>query len=128
MDYELQILACAVVWGLIQIALAATFSVQQRGFDWAMGPRDQTAPLTGMAARVNRSLANFSETFPLFAAAVLVIAVTQRSNATSQMGAQLYLWARVLYLPVYALGIRYVRTLVWAASLVGLVMVLLPLF
>jgi uncharacterized MAPEG superfamily protein len=128
MAYELQILACAVVWGLIQIALAATFSVQQRGFDWAMGPRDQTAPLTGMAARVNRSLANFSETFPLFAAAVLAIAFSQRGNATSAMGAQLYLWARVLYLPVYALGISYVRTLVWAASLVGILMVLKPLF
>jgi uncharacterized MAPEG superfamily protein len=128
MGYELQILACAVVWGIIQVALAAAFSVQQRGFDWAMGPRDQTAPLTGMAARVNRSLANFCETFPLFAAAVLAVAVTQRGNATSAMGAQIYLWARVVYLPVYAFGISYVRTLVWAASAVGLVMVLLPLF
>jgi uncharacterized MAPEG superfamily protein len=128
MGYELQILACAVAWGLIQVAFAATLSVQQRGLDWAFGPRDVSPPLTGMGARVNRALANFSETFPLFAAAVLAIAVTQRSNATSMLGAQIYLWARVAYLPVYALGFRYVRTLVWTVSLVGLIMVLKPLF
>lgn len=127
MSYELQILGCAVAWGLVQIALAAAMSVQQRGFAWAMGPRDQTAALTGMAARVSRSLANFSETFPLFAAAVLAVALTQRGNATSALGAQLYIWARVAYLPVYALGISYVRTVVWAASAAGIVMVLLPL-
>jgi uncharacterized MAPEG superfamily protein len=128
MGYELQILACAVGWGLIQIALAATLAVQQRGFDWAVGPRDTSPPLTGMAGRVNRALCNFSETFPLFAAAILAVAVTQRGNATSAMGAQIYLWARIAYLPVYALGIRYLRTLVWTVSAVGLVMVLMPLF
>jgi len=128
MSMELQILACAVAWGLVHIAISATLSVQQRGFDWAMGSRDQTPPLTGIASRVNRALINFSETFPLFAAAVLAVAVTQRGNANSAIGAQLYLWARVAYLPVYALGIRYLRTLVWAVSAVGIVMVLLPLF
>ena len=128
MGYELQILACAIVWGLIQIALAAAMSVSQRGFDWAAGPRDTTVPLTGIAGRVNRASANFLETFPFFAAAVLAVAVTQRGNATSAMGAQLYLWARIAYVPVYALGIRHVRTLVWAVSLVGILMVLKPLF
>ena len=44
------------------------------------------------------------------------------------MGAQLYFWARVAYIPAYALGISYVRTAIWAASMAGLVMVLLPLF
>jgi uncharacterized MAPEG superfamily protein len=128
MGYELQILACAAAWGLVQIGIAAAMSVSQRGFDWAAGPRDTTVPLTGLAARVNRASANFLETFPFFVAAVLLIAVTQRSNATSEMGAEIYLWARIIYLPVYALGTRHVRTVVWAASLVGLIMVLKPLF
>jgi uncharacterized MAPEG superfamily protein len=41
------------------------------------------------------------------------------------MGAQLYFWARVANVPAYAIGAPFVRTLVWAAALVGLVMVLL---
>ena len=128
MGYELQILACAVGWGLIQIALAATLAVQQRGFDWAVGPRDTAVPLTGIAGRVNRASANFLETFPFFAAAVLAVAVTQRGNATSALGAQIYLWARIVYLPVYAFGWRSGRRACSCGSTVGLLMVLKPLF
>lgn len=128
MSTELQLLACAMGLGLIHIALAATLSVQQRGFAWAVGPRDITPPLTGIAARVYRALCNFSETFPIFAAAVLAVSLAQRGNANTVMGAQLYLWARLAYIPAYALGISYVRTLIWALSLVGIVMVLRPLF
>lgn len=128
MSTELQLLACAIGLGLIHIALAATLSVQQRGFAWAVGPRDSSPPLTGIAARVHRALVNFSETFPFFAAAVLAVSLTQRGNANTVLGAQLYLWARLAYIPVYALGISYVRTIVWTVSVVGIVMVLKPLF
>jgi uncharacterized MAPEG superfamily protein len=43
----------------------------------------------------------------------------------TKWGAQLYFWARVVYVPVYAAGIPVARTIVWTASIVGLVMVLL---
>ena len=43
------------------------------------------------------------------------------------LGAQLYFWARVAYVPAYAIGVPFLRTLVWAAALVGIVMVLVPL-
>ena len=35
---------------------------------------------------------------------------------------------RAIYVPLYAFGVPYVRTLVWAASFAGLVMVLSVLF
>lgn len=129
MGMELQMLVWSVVLGVAQIALAATFSTTQRGLIWAAGARDdQPAPLTGVAGRVDRASRNFLETFPFFAVAVLTLSLTQRGNAETAMGAQLYFWARVAYVPAYAAGIRYVRTLIWAAALVGLVMVLKPLF
>jgi uncharacterized MAPEG superfamily protein len=40
------------------------------------------------------------------------------------LGAQLYFWARVAYVPVYASGIPFARTAVWTVSIIGLVMVL----
>jgi len=39
-------------------------------------------------------------------------------------GAQLFFWARVVYVPVYWAGIPLLRTGVWAASIAGLVMML----
>ena len=129
MSMELQMLVWSVVLGVAQIALAATFCTQQRGLAWNAGPRDdQPAPLTGVAGRLDRASHNFLETFPFFAVAVLALSLTQRGNAETAMGAQLYFWARVVYVPAYAAGISYVRTLIWAAALVGLVMVFRPLF
>ena len=42
------------------------------------------------------------------------------------IGAALWLGARIAYLPLYALGVRMVRTLAFGVSMVGIVMLLLP--
>ena len=76
------------------------------------------------AGRLLRAAANFRETFGLFAVSVSGRAAAPAGHS-SAIGAQLYFWARLVYVPVYALGIQMVRTLVWAVSIVGLVMVLL---
>ena len=64
------------------------------------------------------------ETFSFFAAAVLAVALAHQSDASSLLGAQTYVWARVAYLPIYLAGIPYLRTLVWAASLWGMLQVI----
>jgi uncharacterized MAPEG superfamily protein len=64
------------------------------------------------------------ETFPFFAAAILAVVLTQRQDGLTALAAQLYFWARVVYLPLYAAGVPYVRSLVWLASLVGIVLLL----
>ncbi|MEO8460303.1 MAG: MAPEG family protein [Dokdonella sp.] len=129
MSIEMQMLAWTIVLVVIQIVIAATLSVSQRGLGWAAGPRDGTPlQLTGIAGRMERALRNMLETFPLFAAAVLAVIAIQHTNAHTALGAQLYFWARLAYVPAYAVTLPYVRTLVWAVSLVGLIMVVSGLF
>ena len=128
MTIEIQVLAWAIALGLVQLLLAVTLVTHNRGLKWNMGARDaEQPPLTGVTARVDRALKNFLETFPFFAAAVLAVVVAGRTNADTAMGVQLYFWARVLYVPLYAAGVPYLRTAVWAVSLWGLVKVLLAL-
>jgi len=86
-----------------------------------------TQPLTGVAARAARASQNFLETFPLFAALALAVVITHKNTPHTELGAELYLWARVAYLPVYLLGIPYLRTLVWTLSLIGMLHLLPPL-
>ena len=129
MSIELKMLAWAIVLGLVQVALAATMATAQCGFAWGAGARDGDAkPLTPTAARLGRASANFLETFPFFAAAVLALAVLDRGSAQTALGAQLYFWGRVLYVPAYAAGVPMLRTLVWGVALAGMVMVVLGLF
>jgi uncharacterized MAPEG superfamily protein len=126
---EIRMLVWSVVLGLVQILLATMAAAGQRGAAWAASSRDEPLPtLTGVAGRLDRARANFLETFAFFAALVLAVVALGRHDATSALGAQLYFWARLVYVPVYAAGIPYLRTLVWAVSIAGLVMLLVALF
>ena len=128
MGTELQMLLWATLLGLAQLAIYASANRAQRGFSWGVGARDGEPPaVSPVAQRLERAFRNFIETYGFFAVAVLLLFATGKANAQSAMGAQLYFWARVAYVPAYAIGAPYLRTLVWAAALAGLVMVLLPL-
>jgi uncharacterized MAPEG superfamily protein len=122
---EIRMLAWSIALGLAHVLLGATLMTQQRGMKWNTSARDgEVQPLTGVAARIDRALKNFLETFPFFAAAVLAVALTQRTTADTALGAQLYFWARLAYVPIYAAGIRYLRTLAWVVSIWGLLQLL----
>lgn len=125
MPPELMWLGWSIVLGLVYVLVAAALGTWQRGLKWNVGNRDgATMPLTGMAARAARANRNFLETFAFFAAAVLAVLLAHKSNTWSVMGTQIYFWARLVYLPVYVVGIPYLRTLVWVASLWGILQLL----
>lgn len=128
MHTMVSILAWSVLLGLVQVVLMLLGSVSQRGMTWAVGARDHSDPLTGVRGRLQRTLSNFMETFPLFAALALAAMIGGHATGETLLGAQLYFWARVVYIPVYAAGIPWLRTLVWVVSIVGIVMMLIPLF
>jgi uncharacterized MAPEG superfamily protein len=122
---ELQMLFCAIALGIVQLLIAVLASVGGRGLPWAAGPRDEPrAPLGKFGGRLERAYQNFLETFPFFAAAVLLAHALDKSTPNSALGAEIYVWARLLYIPAYVLGIPFLRTLIWIAGLVGILMVM----
>ncbi len=122
---ELQYLSWAMVLGLAQLVLATAAATHQQGLAWNLSPRDGTAPpVSPMVARLGRAWSNFRETFVYFAVAVLMVTLLNKTSAQTALGVQLYFWARLVYVPVYAAGITVVRTLIWTVSIVGIVMVL----
>ena len=128
MSVEISCLAWSVILGLVHILVAGNARTIELGAKWNMSARDgDSPPLTPLTGRLLRAQSNFFETFPLFAAAVLMVAVTNSLSAYSYWGAIIYLVARVIYFPLYALGIPVIRTIVWLISIAGLLMVLLPL-
>lgn len=122
---EIQMLCWSVVLGLGQLAVATLGGLVDQGLPYNISSRDLPPPsITRITARLQRAFGNFRETFVYFAVAVLVVTTMVKNNPASALGAQLYFWSRVAYVPVYAAGIPVLRTLIWAASIVGLVMVL----
>jgi uncharacterized MAPEG superfamily protein len=128
MTIELKLLALSIVLGLVQIVLSAQSKNLVTGYRWAGGPRDEPrVPLTPIAGRLERALTNFLETFPLFAAALLVAHAAGRHDWMTEWGAMLYFTARVVYVPLYAFGIFLVRSLAWNVSTFGIMLILLSL-
>lgn len=131
MPVEIRLLAFAILLGLVHVLVAAAAATRQRasGLAWAAGSRDQPMPQpTGVAARLDRASKNFLETFPFFAAAVVAAAALDRHNTWIVAGAHCYFWGRLVYLPLYAAGTPWVRSLAWGAAVVGIVLVTIGLF
>jgi uncharacterized MAPEG superfamily protein len=127
MAFELQMLAAAVILGIIHLLWAAAAAQPQRGLKWNTGPRDEPVVLTGVAGRLERAFSNFRETFPFFAALVLLDYLGGRLGDLTSLGALIYVAARAVYIPLYAFGVPYVRSLTWVASMVGILMLLAAL-
>jgi len=127
MTTELTLLAWSVVLGLVHAVATGQFTTIQHGLSYGLSPRDEKKPLTGVGARVERAFSNYMQTFPFFVAAVLVAHVAGRHSWLTVTGAQLYFWARLVYVPLYAAGIPVARTVAFGVALLGIVLILIAL-
>ena len=129
MTPEFILLALTLILALVQIGAAGMARTAELGGKWNAGPRDGAAPPPGkVAGRLMRAQANLFETLPLFAAAVIMAEVAGKTGVLTLWGAGLYFAARLVYLPLYALGVPWLRSLIWLVALGGLVMVIAALF
>ena len=130
MTPEFLMLALTLILALVHIGWAGAARTAELGLTWNAGPRDGETPPPGkLAGRLIRAQANLFETLPIFAAAVIMAHITGKDGQMlTLVGTHLYFFGRLIYLPLYALGAPYVRTLAWAVAFAGLVMVLVALF
>jgi uncharacterized MAPEG superfamily protein len=123
MTLELWTLVLSGLLGIIHLSLASFSFKAQVGNRYTMGPRDEDLKRTGVAGRLDRAQRNFLETFSIFSVCVLLVHVTAVYGSLSQWGSILYLVGRVLYLPLYAFGVPWLRSFSWNLATLGLVLV-----
>lgn len=80
------------------------------------GIEDRLSPL---AQRLRRASANFTENVGPFIIAVVVLVLAGKTSALTAALAWIYVGARVLYVPAYALGWVPWRSVIWMAGLVA---------
>ncbi|MEM8577302.1 MAG: MAPEG family protein [Pseudomonadota bacterium] len=127
MTPELTYLTYAALLLVAHALVQATLSDLSKGIGWALGPQDSHRDENLVAGRVRRALRNYLETLPAFVILALTLTVTERATETTALGAALYFWARVAYIPAYASGVPLVRSVAWFASLAGLGLMVPPL-
>ena len=127
MTIELTMLAWTVVLGLVHVVATGQAATLQHGAAYNLGPRDEQKPLTGIPGRVNRSFANFMQTFPFFVAVVLAAHLAGRHSWLTFWGVQLYFWGRLAFIPLYIFAVTGIRTAAFLVSTAGIVLILLAL-
>lgn len=126
----LQLVVCTTGLTFVAILLGAVLRNREwtpAGMKVGLSNRDNLPEATPMGARAERAADNTKENFILFLALALVAHAAGAENQ-ALLGAQVFFWARVVYLPVYILGITYLRSAVWGVGVAGLAMMLLALY
>ncbi|KSV71313.1 hypothetical protein N185_03675 [Sinorhizobium sp. GW3] len=124
MSMEMTVLALGCIFGIIQVFVAAQLQTRQNGLAWSLSSREAAGPPpTPLVGRLKRAQANFLETFPFAASALLAVEVTGANNTTTELGAIVWLSARL----AYAIGIPVLRSVLFATSIIGIGLVLWPL-
>jgi len=120
----------ALVWSGILTFLMLVLGLLLRTQAWspsglmvAFSDREGVVAPLGMAGRADRAANNMIEAMAMFLALVLAASIAGKAPQAA-MGATVFFWARVVYWPVYLAGIPVLRTLVWLASIVGLILIL----
>ena len=128
MSVEFWTLFGAMVLGLVHLTAASFTFKAQVGNAYTVGARDADVRPSGLAGRLDRAQRNFLETFAIFAAAVLMLELLHRGGGwLSAYGGMMYLGGRVLFLPLYAAGVPWLRTFSWNIATLGLAMVMVAI-
>ena len=125
MTTDLTLLVFAAILGIVHV-LVQSFATKAEAHRAGrpLTIRAAPAPGDGLGRRAERALRNFLETFPLFAAVVLVAHVSGRAGEATAIGAHLYVWGRVAYLGAALAGLFWLRFAVWTLALAGIVVIM----
>ena len=123
MTFELQMLALAGILQMVLITIQAVLLPGSQGFAYGLGSRDEPKPESVLQGRARRTLANHMEGLAIAVPLILVAHSADISTVLTVWGAGLYLVARLIYVPLYMLGIPVLRTIAFNVGAAGLMLI-----
>lgn len=120
---EIQTLAAISGFLLLITLIQGTRNVLVLGLPTAAGNQHNISPWEGAHDRLNRAVRNLIEAIAIFAPIAIAVHVLGLSNETTVLGAQIFLFSRVIHTIVFVMGVPWVRTTAWTSGVIGIVMV-----
>ncbi len=69
---------------------------------------------------MRRAFANYLETLPAVLVVLIAAELSGRANELTSYGGCIWFGSRVAYLPAYASGIRWLRSIVWGFATIAI--------
>ena len=113
------ILSFLLVMIQLTIPILIELLTKNTNLKYFLSSRDENTKISAHAQRANRALKNLLETFPIFIGLAILSLIKDVDNSSIAL---FWLTFRIIYVPVYVLGINYIRTGIWAASLICLIL------
>ncbi|MEM1313146.1 MAG: MAPEG family protein [Pseudomonadota bacterium] len=125
MIFELAVLGWAALLACVQLVSLSVIANRNVSQSWLAGPRDAPTEMPPLVGRMMRAQTNMFEAMAMFTPAAVVVAISGSSSWFTGLCAVLFLLARAVYIPLYALGIPYLRSLVWMVGFFATILMLL---
>lgn len=116
---KILILAFLLVIIQLTIPMLIDLLTGNTNLTYLLSSRDSSSKPSIYAQRANRASRNLLETLPIFIGIGILSLIREVDNSSIAL---LWLILRAIYIPIYILGISYIRTGIWAASLICLIL------
>jgi len=116
---KILILAFLLVIIQLTIPMLIDLLTGNTNLTYLLSSRDGSSKPSIYAQRANRASRNLLETLPIFIGISILSLIREVDNSSVAL---LWLILRAIYIPIYILGINYLRTGIWAASLICLIL------
>lgn len=126
MAFELQAVIFTTLILFVLLMVQGALVPLNQGFAWGLGSRDAPQDKTAFQGRAVRTIANHIEGMLLFVPLALIVELLQLSSTLTVWGAGVYLAGRLAFAPIYLLGLAYLRSAAWAVSILGIMMLSVP--
>jgi uncharacterized MAPEG superfamily protein len=119
-DVHFLVFSALLAWLMIMVAAELhTPTWTSSGAKLAFGNRDHMPERSTLAARADRAAKNMVENLVVF---VALFAAARFAGGSAKLGSEIFFFARLAYFGLYLAGVVYARTLAWAVSLFGLLL------
>ncbi len=99
--------------------LIGLFTTKDISIDYLFSSRDKEIKYSSYFDRSNRAFKNLLETLPIFIILFFLSVFNQVDNFNLAL---LWILVRLIYIPVYILGLKYFRTFIWMISFLILIL------
>lgn len=120
-------LILSVALFLAMMLAQALMGILHYGLKPLAGSRDGLGAPSVVLDRAKRANANMIESLIMFVPLALIAIHSGHTEGKALLGAALFFWGRLAYVPLYWLGLPWLRPVAWFTALAGIVMILLSL-